>query len=197
MKPHLLLACALTAGCDLGASSGIDCAAVALRDAAGDPDGCDVAACATCVDTCGRDCAILESYPPQYSCGGDAGLWDVYAFCPDWTLPTTPTTAAIAATNVADLGCGTSTEERLAAAPTGPGAVAVVHDDYAVGCCPDGVTVAVVAKDQVLTVSYTVGPDPCDCVCGLDLTYDLVGVPAGDWTLVAGPSGASTLVTVP
>jgi hypothetical protein len=64
-----------------------DCEQVALKDGLGDPDPCDVAACEACVDACGADCAVQESYPPQYSCDEGGAVWEVYDTCPDWTLP--------------------------------------------------------------------------------------------------------------
>lgn len=67
-------------------SRGFDCASVAIRDADGVADPCDVQACQLCVDTCGGDCVILEIFPPVYSCGPD-GSWDVYETCEDWELP--------------------------------------------------------------------------------------------------------------
>jgi hypothetical protein len=63
-----------------------DCEKVALADGLGDPDPCDVAACQACVDACGAECVVLDSYPPQYSCDGSQSF-DVYDACPDWTFP--------------------------------------------------------------------------------------------------------------
>ena len=85
----------LLASCTLRMPSGVpavagpppfDCEKVALEDGLGDPDPCDVDACQACVDACGADCAVLESYPPQYSCDG-TNAWTVRDFCPDWTFP--------------------------------------------------------------------------------------------------------------
>lgn len=87
--PLLLLAtCSLPLPSGRPASAGapFDCDAIALRDGLGDPDPCDVQACAACVEACGASCAVLESYPPQYSCDGESS-WDVYDTCPDWTFP--------------------------------------------------------------------------------------------------------------
>ena len=82
----MLFALFVLTGCGGKADSGsadLDCEAVAITTADGEPDSCDVSACQTCVDTCGADCTILESYPPQYSCG-DEGSWTVYDYCADW-----------------------------------------------------------------------------------------------------------------
>ena len=68
------------------AQTSFDCDAVAIDTEAGEPDPCDVSACEACVDACGGRCVILESYPPQYSCGA-GGSWSVYDFCPEWVLP--------------------------------------------------------------------------------------------------------------
>jgi len=45
-------------------------------------DDCIEQACEACVESCGADCSVQESYPPQYSCPD--GSWTVYDFCPDW-----------------------------------------------------------------------------------------------------------------
>lgn len=68
-------------------SEPVDCSTVAIATTGGAVDDCDRQACQACVDTCGGDCVILESYPPQYSCGDD-GSWSVYDFCEDWTMGT-------------------------------------------------------------------------------------------------------------
>jgi hypothetical protein len=171
-----------------------DCEEVAIGTSSGAPDACDVAACTSCVDTCGGDCAILESYPPQYSCGAQ-GSWSVYETCPDWTPNTGPVPRA---EDVTDLGCGTDPGEALVAAADGPGRIAVTHTDAVTGCCPAEVLVDVVAgPDATLTVSYTLVDDLCDCAREIDVSYDIAGVTAGDWTVAAGDSGATAAVTVP
>lgn len=167
------------------------CVEVALRDANGEPDGCDLAACTACAESCGEGCAILESYPPQYACEGES--WDVYDFCPDWSGATPPPRAS----DVVDLGCGADGPETLTAVASGPGRVAVVHVDATTGCCPEAVEVGVDVAGAVLAVSYTLVEDLCDCACELDVAYDLVDVPAGSWTIVAGPSAATASVVVP
>ena len=181
----------LAVGC-VGGEEPFDCEEVAITDADGNPDPCDVDACQECVDECGGGCAILESYPPQYACPGDS--WSVYDFCPDWEPPTT--TSAPRSENVVDLGCGGEDTETLTATSTAAGTVAVTHIDYLLGCCPTEVQVDVAAAGQVLTVGYTLIDDLCECACMLDVSYDIVNVPAGAWTIEAGPYATSTTVTV-
>lgn len=65
----------------------LDCEEVAIRTAEGEVDECDLQACQACEEACEVGCLILESYPPQYSCEGE-GTWDVYDFCPDWSMDT-------------------------------------------------------------------------------------------------------------
>lgn len=178
--------CGLFADCAVPPE--LDCAEVAIATGAGDPDPCDVSACTACVETCGADCAVQESFPPTYTCG-DAGSWDVTSQCPAWQPP-----GPIAAANVEELGCGEPTEAIAAAAPAA-GTIAVVHDAFTEGCCPLDVAVHVSAADRVIDVDYTLVDDFCDCVCPLGVAYDLVGVDAGEWTLNAG--GVSAEVTVP
>lgn len=168
----------------------LDCAAVALTDAAGDPDACDVSACENCVDDCGVDCRVLESYPPVYAC--DDASWDVYGSCPDWQPASSPS-----ATEISDDGCGGAASEVLTASATAPGRIDVTHTDYMGGCCPQSVEVAVTAGTDTLSVEYTLVDDLCECYCMLDVSYAIVDVPSGHWALVAGPSGATADVDVP
>ena len=167
-----------------------DCTDVAIHEPDGGIDACDLAACETCVETCDGDCAIQETYPPRYTCG-DAGTWDVYAVCPDWDPD------GVYVTDVEDLGCGTATGESLVATAADPGTIDVTHLDYLLGCCPQSVEVDVTASEGTLTVDYTLVDDFCECACMLDVTYTIARVPAGEWTLVAAPSGATTTVSVP
>ena len=170
-----------------------DCEQVAIQRPDGTPDVCDLAACESCVDTCGGDCMVLESYPPQYSCGAE-GSWSAYEECPDWTPPNQPEPRA---KRIVDHGCGTDPGESLTAAADGPSKVAVTHVDAVVGCCPTEIQVDVVAHpDATLAVSYTLVGDDCDCACALDVSYDIAPVTSGSWTVVA-PSGATAPVSVP
>jgi hypothetical protein len=184
--------CGVLTACVGTEEPGFDCEEVAITDADGNPDPCDVAACEACNECDGGCVAIEDSYPPHYVCQ-DASF-DVYDFCPDWELPTT--TAAPRSENVVDLGCGGEDTETLTATSTAPGTIAVTHIDYLLGCCPTEVQVDVAAAGQVLTVGYTLVDDFCECACMLDVSYDIVNVPAGAWTIEAGPYATSTTVTV-
>ncbi len=181
-----LLAC--TAAKD--SSAPFDCAAVAVTNEAGDPDPCDVAACETCVDTCGTGCLVLESYPPQYACD-DAGSWSVYDTCPNWQAPTTPYVI-----EGQSLGCGDGTGAGIVASSPSAGRIDITHFDALTGCCPEGVSVEVAATESTLSLAYDLINDFCECACEIDLSYAIVEVPAGSWTLVGGPKGDTTTVEV-
>lgn len=181
-----LLACPAP-GPDSGAS--FDCAEVALRDGDG-PDACDLPACQHCVDACGADCMILESYPPQYSCGDTS--WTVYDDCPDWTPPSSAEPSAV---EVSDEGCGIE-GATLDLSSTSAGRIDVTHTDYLLGCCPEDVQVDVSTTGSTLSVEYTLISDLCDCACLLDVSYAIVDVPAGRWTVEAPQSGATAEVDV-
>jgi hypothetical protein len=67
---------------------------------------------------------------------------------------------------------------------TGPGALDVAHYSASVGCCPEfSATAELDPSAKTLTMTYSFENDSCDCVCALDLSYSLVDVPAGTWTL--------------
>lgn len=49
-------------------------------------DPCFEQMCQACVDACGTDCVSLDIYPSEYSCDSGEGYWDVWDFCPDWSI---------------------------------------------------------------------------------------------------------------
>jgi hypothetical protein len=184
--PLVLLGCTFSFDDDCP-TDGLDCARVAIRDAAGNPDGCDVSACLECVDACGEDCLVRESYPPQYACAGES--WTVYDSCPAWDG------LDPRATEVEDLGCGDGAEEIVASSHVA-GRIDVVHYAYADGCCPESVRVDVSAIGTMLVVDYALVNDFCECICALDASYAIVDVPTGTWTLLSAASGVSAVVEV-
>lgn len=106
--------------------------------------------------------------------------------------PTTPF-----ATDVVGLGCGSADGAALTATSTVPNRIDVVHPDYIGGCCPEAVRVDVAASDSTLAIDYALVNDLCECYCELDVSYSLVEVPSGTWTVLATASGAFATVTVP
>lgn len=168
-------------------SGGIDCDEIAMRDASGHADPCDVAACQTCADRCGASCMVFDSLPPIYAC--EAGSWDVYDVCEDWR-------AAPRVVAVEDLGCGGGPVESIEAAWDGT-RVAVTHRGYATGCCPEAVEVGLERSGTTLLVSPRAVNDLCECACLLDVAYQLEGVARGTWTITHAATGVSTTVVVP
>ncbi len=122
--------------------------------------------------------------------GGDSGK-------PDTSGDSDTSSAAPTATDIEDLGCGDFSGEVITPTSEASGRIDVLHTDYLQGCCPDGVEVAVATEEMTLNVTYTPTNDVCDCVCGLDVRYAIVGVPAGSWTITSTHSGASASVSVP
>ncbi len=163
------------------------CREVALRDAHGAVDVCDLRACETCVTSCGGACEVHRGRPPRYECPGTG--WDVWDVCPDWLVPDGPSVV-----EPPQASCGKDAGERLVASGAGSGRVAVTHLDFATGCCPDSVAVDVAIVDGLIDVTYVLLHDVCDCACELDVSYVIEGVPSGEWTIVAGPSAATARV---
>lgn len=98
----------------------------------------------------------------------------------------------------ADAQCGAGAVQPpgiLTATASGPGAIHVVHEGFAVGCCPEFQASARVdlAATEV-QLAYTIVSDDCDCACLLDAVVDVEGIPAGTWTVAA--SGVTDVVTV-
>jgi hypothetical protein len=187
----------LLGGCVVDATTSgapFECESIAITDPSGAPDACDVSACQACVDECGRDCVVLESYPPRYACeGGGSEAWDVYDFCPDWEPPL-PEPHAVA---VEDLGCEAGSGESLTATAPTADRITVTHIDYATGCCPESVNVTVQKSGTTLLVAYDLVNDNCECACLLDVRYAIADVPTGTWTISHPATGTTTTVIVP
>jgi hypothetical protein len=87
-----------------------------------------------------------------------------------------------------EASCGPEPEplppENLLLNVTGPGAISVLQFNHSVGCCPDlTVSAALDAAAATISIGYSLSPDLCDCICGLDYGFNLSGIPAGFWTL--------------
>ena len=104
---------------------------------------------------------------------------------------------AIAVEDVVNLGCGVSKGIEDIQAVATAGTIDVAHLAFAEGCCPLGVVPTVGVSGGELSLSYQVVDDFCCCVCPLDVSYRIVNVPAGKWSLVSALSGLATSVTVP
>ena len=76
------------------------------------------------------------------------------------------------------------------------GHVQVNHNAHQANCCAEfGLTATGSSAGQVSVVYEDSGME-CNCICGFDLSYRLVGLPSGEWS-VRVPDGLSGTVTVP
>lgn len=204
-------------GCDPATPEPVDCESVAIRDALGEADPCDVAACQACEDACDEGCMVLESFPPQYACeGGDS--FTVYDECPDWQMPDsilctdTATTVApddatlgFSANDVlAPLGAPMVSPAEWVAEENRPDTVVtltvaaagdpILHDQEPIatgsGGCPDSLEVPVTLT--LHTDDGAFGETIATSVWVTDPTYVSVGA-ALDWQAL---SGSFTFVTI-
>jgi hypothetical protein len=76
------------------------------------------------------------------------------------------------------------------------GHVSVAHNAHTANCCADFSLTATGSPDGSLSVVYDEGETDCDCECLYNLSYNVVGLPSGDWS-VSIPDGLSGSVTVP
>lgn len=98
-------------------------------------------------------------------------------------------------TRDATVNCGDSTGG-LAATSNAVGELSVVHEAAQQGCCPTFLLSAEASQRRSeISVSYDLSQDDCDCVCELDLSYTLTGIPSGAWTLRT-PDGQQLAVNV-
>ncbi|MFZ5479942.1 MAG: hypothetical protein ACOZNI_24470 [Myxococcota bacterium] len=82
----------------------------------------------------------------------------------------------------------------LSATCPGDDTIDVEDVHFADGCCPEWAEVALEVDGEVVTATYTLGPDPCDCYTGLTLTYTIANVPSGDWTVRQGDAEAGCTI---
>ena len=76
------------------------------------------------------------------------------------------------------------------------GHVRVHHDAHWANCCADFSLTATGSPDGEVSILYDEGDDECDCMCGYDLVYNLVGLPTGNWTIRI-PDGLTGEITIP
>lgn len=92
-----------------------------------------------------------------------------------------------------DAQCGQAEEESLKAEMQGE-VLRVRHEHFAEGCCPQ-VTGDAWSLAHTLTVTVDLTQDFCECICWLDVEWQVSGVLAGGWSVVS--EGLKTTVQVP
>ena len=76
------------------------------------------------------------------------------------------------------------------------GHVQVKHSGHQANCCAEFSLTATGTSDGELTVVYDEGDPDCNCICGYDLRYQLVGLPSGEWRIRI-PDSLNGTVTIP
>jgi len=76
------------------------------------------------------------------------------------------------------------------------GHVSVAHTSHEANCCADFSLTATGSADGSLSVVYDEGEALCDCICMYNLSYNVVGLPSGEWS-ISIPDGLTGVVTVP
>lgn len=94
-----------------------------------------------------------------------------------------------------EVDCGESSVEILSTVVSG-GGIGVLHSAFAEGCCPAFLQVDLDVDHEAMVVgtSYTLGEDPCDCICKLDASYRIEGLPSGTWTVEAGSLSGTAVI---
>jgi hypothetical protein len=81
------------------------------------------------------------------------------------------------------------------------GVLTVTHYDTYFNCCYESVDVSVQLSGFELSIyEQEVTPDPCFCMCHIDLTYEIEGLASGTYTVTAyvnGDYGTQNEVTLP
>jgi hypothetical protein len=96
----------------------------------------------------------------------------------------------------ADCGEGGDEALDLSTPSTSDHEIDVVHLSAADGCCPEYLDVTATLDEDggLIAATYTLGPDPCECICSLDFSYTLHEVPSGTWTVQSGSQSGSIVV---
>ena len=76
------------------------------------------------------------------------------------------------------------------------GHVQVRHNAHQANCCAEFGLTATGSTAGQISVVYADSGMECNCICGFDLRYRLVGLPSGSWS-VRVPDGLSASVTIP
>jgi hypothetical protein len=77
------------------------------------------------------------------------------------------------------------------------GGVLVSDGAFADGCCPDFSASALAdGAAGTVTMTWDAANDFCDCICRLDASARVAGLPSGAWTFVS-PLGEEAVVDVP
>ena len=74
--------------------------------------------------------------------------------------------------------------------------VRIDHDAHLANCCADFSLTATASESGNVTIVYDEGDMLCDCVCLVNLRYNIVGLPSGAWNIQI-PDGLGASVTVP
>ena len=76
------------------------------------------------------------------------------------------------------------------------GHVRVKHDAHLANCCAEFSLTATASESGDVSIVYDEGDALCDCVCLVNLRYNIVGLPSGNWNIQI-PDGLGDSVTVP
>ena len=93
-----------------------------------------------------------------------------------------------------DTGAEAGGSGTLFAGDLGGGEVEIIHQAVPLSCCVEKVKIDVRKTGTNLALAYTEKGDVCDCICPVDLTYHLKGVPTGNWGVNYGEAAAYVLV---
>ena len=97
---------------------------------------------------------------------------------------TGPCDAEVVDAKLVDCESDSGTMTTLKASVAGNGEIDVEHYAVQVGCCPTfSASATYDASEALIEVDYVFAEDMCDCICMLDVSYTISGVPAGEWTL--------------
>ena len=75
--------------------------------------------------------------------------------------------------------------------------VLVTDGAFADGCCPEFIASAVADRaTRTVTMVWDASNDFCDCICRLDASARVAGLPGGTWTFLS-PLGDEAVVEIP
>ncbi|MCK5125019.1 MAG: dockerin type I repeat-containing protein [candidate division Zixibacteria bacterium] len=98
---------------------------------------------------------------PPFACGGQSGECKIF--------------------NVKDAGSNAECAEWIY---DGESMLSILHINAGFNCCPGELTFDIDVTDNIITVTEMEEDEGCDCLCLFDVSYDIIGIEPGVYTLI-------------
>ncbi len=117
---------------------------------------------------------------------GDA-VWLIrYVFLGDFPPECPPFASAVQLTDCKTFGLADpgDNEECAQWSYDGESVLSIAHINAAFNCCPGEISFDIDISDNVITVTENKEDQGCDCICVFDVSYDVIGIEPGSYTII-------------